>query len=509
MTKYRMIKLEKVDVLQMMVIGLITAVAYGLFAFSLPITDTVESNYALTAKEMFLAKDWLSPRIFGSFWFDKPPFEYWAIMISYSVFGISDIAARIPSFIAAGLGTATIYGATQILFGDRLVSRWASVILGTSLGYWYISHAVLTDGWLFLFSLGIYLFAYLAFVEESKRFMRYAYIAAGLAVLTKGPVGILLPGIVLFSYVLSVRRATLWKILFDPLGLLLFAVVILPWYGGMYQVHGMEFITGFLGLHNVVRATEAEHPRFNYWFYYLVVWPISLLPWTGYTVMAMVQQGKRFYALFKQKGLAKVLEEDQWEESHVMVSRPSWFYFSLLWTVVVVGFYSVVATKYLTYIFIAYIPAVILGAQRIVENTKKVGDKAPRKRFFAIAWAIVLIIIPLFLTSLLLQQSGKSFVSYTQNTKEEKIHFYRFYPVSYTFYSGKVATLILSKSQLEDKWVQGKTVMPYEGIDKFLGEAGDIFFVPIKYEKEVAENYRGVSLEVIGKEYDWIIYKAK
>ena len=58
----------------------------------LAVTDPVESNYALTAKEMVLSGDWLSPRIYNTFWFDKPVFTYWALCVSYALFGFSDFA---------------------------------------------------------------------------------------------------------------------------------------------------------------------------------------------------------------------------------------------------------------------------------------------------------------------------------------------------------------------------------------------------------------------------------
>lgn len=63
----------------------------------LPITDPVESNYALTAKEMLLSGDFISPRIYGNFWYDKPIFFYWELIAAFSVFGVNEFAARFSS----------------------------------------------------------------------------------------------------------------------------------------------------------------------------------------------------------------------------------------------------------------------------------------------------------------------------------------------------------------------------------------------------------------------------
>ena len=67
-----------------------------LFVFngSLPITDSVEGNYSLSAKEMLLTGDWISPQIYGKYWFDKPVFSYWMIALGFKLFGFSEFGAR-------------------------------------------------------------------------------------------------------------------------------------------------------------------------------------------------------------------------------------------------------------------------------------------------------------------------------------------------------------------------------------------------------------------------------
>ena len=71
----------------------------------LPVTDTAESNYALTAKEMVLSNDWISPQIYGHYWYDKPIFYYWELALSYTLFGFNEMASRLP---AALLGSASV-----------------------------------------------------------------------------------------------------------------------------------------------------------------------------------------------------------------------------------------------------------------------------------------------------------------------------------------------------------------------------------------------------------------
>ena len=99
------------------------------------VTDTAESNYALTAREMVLSGDWMSPRIYGHYWYDKPIFFYWELALSFAAFGFNEFAARLPS---------AVFGVASVLYTfwfsskvyDRKTGWTAALILGTSLEFW-------------------------------------------------------------------------------------------------------------------------------------------------------------------------------------------------------------------------------------------------------------------------------------------------------------------------------------------------------------------------------------
>ena len=303
----------------------------------LPVTDPVESNYALTAKEMVLSGDWISPQIYGTYWYDKPIFLYWLLCLSYSLFGFTDFAARLPSAL---FGTLSVIIAAWYMLRryDRI---WLALLLAamtvTSLEVWVVSHSIITDQMLFAFTAATMFFAYIGLTEGKKNFVIAAYAAAALSVLTKGPVGIVLPGTFLLVFIALRRNTTYAKRLFPPVGIIVFLLIALSWYGTMYARHGMDFISGFLGLNNVVRATVSEHPEFDVWYYYIVLVPVSLLPWTGPCL----------YGLWKRRG---------WNDEYV---------FMAVWTLGTILFYTCMATKYPTYAFIANMPLLSLGAQAI------------------------------------------------------------------------------------------------------------------------------------------------
>ena len=86
----------------------------------LPITDPTESVYALTAKEMLAAGDWLSPRIYGDFWFDKPIMFYWELLIAYKIFGVGEFASRFFPAVFATLGMLLTYFFGAKLYGKKI-----------------------------------------------------------------------------------------------------------------------------------------------------------------------------------------------------------------------------------------------------------------------------------------------------------------------------------------------------------------------------------------------------
>lgn len=329
-------------ILSALFLGMLLCYLWG--TQQMPVTDPVESNYALTAKEMVLSGDWLSPQIYGQYWYDKPALVYWLLSASYTVFGFSNFASRLPAALCGALTVTLFAWYAGRLLKDRAAGLWAAVFLGTSVEVWVISHAVITDSLLLLFTVPTLCAAYLGVTEKSWKHMTIAWAAAGFACLAKGPVGLVLPGILLFLWCLSRKSAGDVLRLFFPGGILAFLLIAAPWYCAMYSLHGQEFIDQLIGLHNVTRALASEHPEDNYFFYYLLVLPASLLPWTGLS----------FYTMAK-----------RWK------SRDSLYDFLMIWCWGTVLFYTLVATKYITYTYIAVAPGVLLAALALEDFRKE------------------------------------------------------------------------------------------------------------------------------------------
>lgn len=333
---------------------IIAFIFLALGSWLLSITDPVESNYALTAKEMVLSGNWMSPQIYGIYWYDKPIMVYWLLSLSYTVFGFTDFGSRLPAIFCGALSAPLLTYYVKRITGKRAASTWAAVMLATSLEFWLISHAIITDSILLLFTIPTLLSAYIGLYEGNKKHMMIAYGAAGLSCLTKGPVGLALPGLFLLLWCGWMKKSIYWKRLFPWRGILTFIIVCFPWYVGMYLIHGSDFLYEFLGIHNILRATSSEHPADNVWYYYIALFPLSLLPWFGLSLY----------------GIKK-----EWSEKSPFCK------FLLVWLAGTLIFYTLMATKYVTYTYISVVPAILFAALHVT-------DIAEGKRAACLALAV-------------------------------------------------------------------------------------------------------------------------
>ena len=320
---------------------------------SLLITDTVESNYALTAKEMVLSGNWISPQIYGHFWYDKPIMAYWLIASGFKLFGFTEFGARFFPAVTGLLGLLLATWGGKKLYSEK-VGFYSGVILLTTIQFFLISKSVLTDGALFFFFNGALLFFYLAYASANKNYYYGTYAFSALATLTKGPIGFLLPGLIIVLFFVwernwqELRRAKIIT------GTLLFLAIAGPWYIAMTYLHP-DFIGSFLGTHNFLRATQSEHPRDNVIYYYLVINILAFSPWIGFV-----------------PGMLKnlVRKADKWV---IPAAREK---FLLLWVFVVFFFYQNMATKYITYTYPILLPLAYLVAAYFDKEKERLSVKA-------------------------------------------------------------------------------------------------------------------------------------
>ncbi|HBF36503.1 MAG TPA: phospholipid carrier-dependent glycosyltransferase [Firmicutes bacterium] len=338
------------------------------FAFNsyLHITDDVESNYALTAKEMVLSKDWISPQIYGRYWYDKPIFFYWQTASAFKLFGFHEFATR---FWPALMGAFSIF--LLLWFGQKVFPRksmglMGALILATSFEFWMIAKFIITDMTLFFFFNGALAFFLLAYRGDSKAKGYYYlfYLFCALATLTKGPIGFLLPGMIVLLFLCWTGNWRELRQMKITQGVILLLMVAVPWYFAMYLKHGQTFILNFFGVHNYLRATVSEHPKDNVFYYYFVILLVGFFPWIAF----LPQTIKHCWP--KGTGWQNVDPETK---------------FLIIWIVVVFMFFECIATKYSTYTFAILFPLALLTAKFFVGRLE-----LPAKGLF---WSFILIFL--------------------------------------------------------------------------------------------------------------------
>lgn len=246
---------------------------------NVPLLDPDEPVYAETAKEMLQHNDFISPRIYGEFWYDKPPMYYWLVAGAFELFGVSEFAARLPSALLAVICVMYVYYMGAKLFGGS-TGIFSALILATSIEFFYLAKAAVTDITLTL-CLTVALLSFL----RGQYYLFYLF--AALATVTKGPVGLLFPGAIVFLFLMFTRNFAQLRHMKIPVGLIIYAFVALPWYILMYRYHGSAFIDTFLGFHNITRFTSPEHPEGVLWYYFIPVLIAGFFPWTSILVQSI------------------------------------------------------------------------------------------------------------------------------------------------------------------------------------------------------------------------------
>ncbi|MDU1246642.1 MAG: glycosyltransferase family 39 protein [Veillonella sp.] len=430
-----------------LIVLIFSAIIYFIGNAYLSITDPVESNYALTAKEMLLTKNYLSPQIFGHYWYDKPIFYYWELIVGFKLFGITNFGARFFSSLLALCNIFLIYRFVKAQT-NHVIALVSAIIVSVSAEYWIIAKSLITDmtlGLYFNATLMSFYIGYIRHKSELKGYKQYyllAYLASALAVLTKGPIGFLLPGLIILVY-LAIRRdiRELFSLQIIP-GLLLFLSLGGSWYYYMYITHGNDFINVFLGVHNWLRATVSEHPRFNVWYYYIPITIIALLPWS-------IILPKSIYS-----------------------NRKNWFTnipfhsFLAVWAGIVILFFTCMATKYSTYSFPALTPLTILIAVMCYKRINLIYKTA---FVMGIAYIVLTFAVAVPQMKKASTPSISQFISQSISDDSILVQGSGRYRVSPTYYSGHEVYQLLGPNEVAPdpttiSW-NAKDVMPFISIN--------------------------------------------
>lgn len=241
--------------------------------------DVDEGVNAEAAREMFEAGTWVIPTFNFELRTQKPVMLYWLQRISYAAFGVSEWSARLPSVLASWLTILLTYELARRMF-NRGTGLLAAIALGSAIEFSILAHAATPDATLLLFTVLTYFLFWVGHQNGSRKWWVPCAAACGLAMLTKGPVGVAVPGLVFLIYFAWNRELSrLWDHKMIP-ALAVFALVAGPWYGMVAAETRGEWTRAFFLNENINRATTPMEDHSGPIFYHAAALLVLFAPWS-------------------------------------------------------------------------------------------------------------------------------------------------------------------------------------------------------------------------------------
>lgn len=249
-----------------------------------------EGRYAEISREMVVSGDWVTPRLNDLKYFEKPPMQYWATAAAFETFGTNEWTARLWTALT-GFAGVLLAGYTGARLYGRTAGLLAAIVLGSSFYYFALGHINTLDMGVSLFlelALAGFLLAHRdnAGSRENRNWMLLTWAAMAGAMLSKGLIGLVLPGAALVIYVLLTRQ---WQILARMhwiKGLALFGLLAVPWFVLVSQ-RNPEFFQFFFIHEHFQRFAADGHRRTGAWWYFFPVLIIGISPWLNWLLQSM------------------------------------------------------------------------------------------------------------------------------------------------------------------------------------------------------------------------------
>lgn len=328
-----------------------------------------EGRYATLSLAMLQTGDWITPRLNGLLYFEKPPLQYWAGALSMQLLGVHEGSARLWPGLCGLFTVGLLVTTARSLWGDRTALHTACVAGSTS---WLVvnSHFLSLDAGLCA-ALTVVLCAVLRAEHaiqqgrSCRRWMLLAWAGVGLAILSKGLVGVVIPGGTLVLHSLWRRQWQLWTHLQWALGPLLLLALTAPWFLAVSH-RNPDFAQFFFIHEHLERYLQPGHRREGAPWYFVPYLLVGLLPWTS--------------------ALPWVLKPQR------VIFATSWLW---VWSVWVFAFFSVSSSKLPSYILPMF-PALAL---LIARHTAQASPTVLRRHLWVpgLLWALVLAALPWFL----------------------------------------------------------------------------------------------------------------
>ncbi len=300
-----------------------------------------EGRYSEIPREMVASGDYLTPRLNGVKYFEKPALFYWLQAGAIKLFGVNEWSLRLWIAVFAGLGCLAVFYAADRFYGLR-AGLFAAAILATSLWYDLMGSAITLDIAVTAF-LTVAMLAFLIGIQEpegsTRRTWLWAFYAlAAAATLTKGLIGVVIPGMVIVAWLALTGKWSLLRTIYLPTGTLLFLAIAAPWHVLVARANP-EFLSFYFVHEHFSRYLTTVHQRSEPVWYFVPVLVGGMFPWSVFLPEVI------------RHGLGNL-----WRER----KRHANEWFLLLWAGLVFIFFSLSGSKLASYILPAMPPLAIL-----------------------------------------------------------------------------------------------------------------------------------------------------
>jgi 4-amino-4-deoxy-L-arabinose transferase-like glycosyltransferase len=316
------------------------------------ITDADEAFYAEASREMVASGDWITPYYNYETRFQKPILYYWLTAATYLATGPTELGARLWAALA-GIGLVLVTAAAGRRWYDETTGFLAGAIVATNFGYFTIGRMALPDLPLtFCITLAIWA-ALVSTLEQERNPRKFVILAAlglGLGFLMKGPVGVIIPLLVIIPVLMIERRSIALEPSDIVIGFLIMIAIAVPWYVVMWARHGNAYLQSFFVGDNFERFATSRFNDPRPWWFYLPVVAGGLLPWTP---LALTWLGPITQFLRGRRSIGTIDLR------------------LLMWAALPLIFYSISVGKQPRYVLPVLPPLALLLASSIVERTQE------------------------------------------------------------------------------------------------------------------------------------------
>lgn len=290
-----------------LIIGLFFLYFYHLGQIGL--IDMDESRYAESVREMIAMKSYLIPYLNYEPRLNKPIFFYWLLILSYKIFGINELAAR---FWSASFGICGIF--LCFWFGRKFLSHnigvVSAIVLATNSLYFLLSNIAITD-MTFSFFISVSLISFYTIFEKGKGCSSSSliifYLSISLATLTKGPVGIILPFLIILCFLIYTHKLSIFKYMKVTQGILGILLLILPWFIYTYLIFLPPSKSWGLIFNEVIGRFFKEYGHSEPIYYFILIILGGFFPWSFFLPQSIIKSFKsikkenplKLYLLFR------------------------------------------------------------------------------------------------------------------------------------------------------------------------------------------------------------------